>query len=400
MMRTCTWSESAAAAWPDWPLFSSAAAHASPAPIRPHPPHSSAWPIKARASAPCRQRKNLPAETEWLVASAAIPANHPELVEAHRRGLPIVTYAQLLGALMAQRHGIAVSGTHGKSTTTAWLAYTLRKAGLDPSFVVGAECTQLGGGSGVGDGRHFVAEACEYNRSFLNLRPQTAAILNIEEDHLDYYSDLAAITEAFSAFANRVPPEGLLVINGQDAQAQKIAKSIAADVETFGPRSPRHLARSRCHPTRRPLRVQCRPARATTRPRTPRHTRRAQRRQRAGRRSAGHPRRRAVERHPRRPARFPRRLPAIGNPPRNPAVLRWWTTTLTTRLKSAPHCGRHASASTRASSGASSSRTSIRAPVSCFRISRGASSWPTTTIVPRIYFVRDSRARAAGRQRH
>ena len=178
--------------------------------------------------------ESVPADAEWLVVSAAIPADHPETVEARRRGLPIVTYAQLLGALMAQRDGIAVSGTHGKSTTTAWLAFTLRQAGLDPSFVVGAECVQLGGGSGVGDGPHFIAEACEYNRSFLNLRPRTAAILNIDEDHLDCYGDLAAIAEAFAAFAGHVPSGGLVVVNGHDAQACSLTQGLAAEVETFG----------------------------------------------------------------------------------------------------------------------------------------------------------------------
>jgi len=175
-----------------------------------------------------------PPKTELLVASAAIPSQHPELLEARRRGIPVIKYAQLLGALMALRHGIAISGTHGKSTTTAWLAFTLRETGLDPSFVVGAEARQLGGGSGVGDGPHFVAEACEYDRSFLNLRPKAAAILNIEEDHLDCYENLAAILESFARFANLIPFGGLLVTNGKDANCRTIPTGLAARVETFG----------------------------------------------------------------------------------------------------------------------------------------------------------------------
>ncbi len=177
---------------------------------------------------------SVPPETELLVASAAIPEQHQELLEARRRGIPIIKYAQLLGALMAQRHGIAVSGTHGKSTTTAWLTFVLKNAGLDPSFVVGAEAEQLGGGSGVGDGPHFVAEACEYDRSFLNLRPRGAAILNIEEDHLDCYENLAAITRAFAQFAQLVPPGGLVVLNGQDRNCRSVPRAIPARVETFG----------------------------------------------------------------------------------------------------------------------------------------------------------------------
>jgi len=176
----------------------------------------------------------VPPETRLVVASAAIPPDHPELLETRRRGIPVLKYAQLLGALMSRYDGVAISGTHGKSTTTAWLTFVLRRAGLDPSFVVGATVAQLGGGSGVGAGPHFIAEACEYDRSFLNLRPRRAAILNIEEDHLDCYPDLAAIRDAFAAFACNVPPDGLIVLNGQDPQCRSLAPHIAAHVETFG----------------------------------------------------------------------------------------------------------------------------------------------------------------------
>ena len=194
----------------------------------------------------------IPPETELLVASAAIVDQHPELVEARRRGITVIKYAQLLGALMAQHDGIAVSGTHGKSTTTAWLAFVLRKAGLDPSFVVGAEAEQLGGGSGVGDGPHFLAEACEYDRSFLNLRPRAAAILNIEEDHLDCYEDLAAITESFRQFAALVPTDGLIVVNGQDPNCRAITADLGINVETFG-----HDARDTWQATELKLRDGC-----------------------------------------------------------------------------------------------------------------------------------------------
>ena len=178
--------------------------------------------------------ESVPAETDLLVASAAIAADHPEVREAQRRGLPVMKYAQLLGALMAERRGIAISGTHGKSTTTAWLAYTVRRAGLDPSFVIGADVEQLGGGSGVGDGPHFIAEACEYDRSFLNLAPTAAAILNIEEDHLDYYRHLDEIRDAFCDFARLLPHDGRLLINGQDERSREVAERIGRTAETFG----------------------------------------------------------------------------------------------------------------------------------------------------------------------
>jgi len=181
-----------------------------------------------------QRAETIPAGAELVVASAAIPADHPELREAARRGLNVLKYAEMLGLLMSQREGIAISGTHGKSTTTAWLAFALRQAGRDPSFIVGAECEQLGGGSGVGDGPHFVAEACEYDRSFLNLHPRAAAILNIEEDHLDCYGDLPAITAAFADFGRRVPADGLIVLNGGDPRCRSVKDQLAAPVETFG----------------------------------------------------------------------------------------------------------------------------------------------------------------------
>lgn len=177
---------------------------------------------------------DVPDDAELLVASAAVPVQHPELVEARRRGIPVIKYAQLLGGIMARHDGIAVSGTHGKSTTTAWLAFTMRQVGLDPSFVVGAEAVQLGGGSGVGDGPHFIAEACEYDRSFHNLRPRTAVVLNIDEDHLDCYENLAAIAESFRQFLNLLPPDGLAILNGQDPNCRAIAATLGVKYETFG----------------------------------------------------------------------------------------------------------------------------------------------------------------------
>jgi UDP-N-acetylmuramate--alanine ligase len=191
--------------------------------------------VEQGAAVTTQQRAEaVPMQTDLLVASAAIPADHPELLEARRRGIPVLKYAELLGILMSRYDGIAVSGTHGKSTTTAWLAFVLRRAGLDPSFVVGAWVEQLGGGSGVGDGPHFVAEACEYDRSFLNLHPQRAVILNIEEDHLDCYQDLDAIGEAFAAFARGVPAAGLVLLNGEDQRCRRIAAELRATVQTFG----------------------------------------------------------------------------------------------------------------------------------------------------------------------
>lgn len=178
--------------------------------------------------------EHLPNPCDLVVHSAAVPDDNPELVEARRRGVTTTKYAEMLGNVMRLRSGLAVAGTHGKSTTTALLAYILREAGRDPTFVVGAGVEQLGGSSGVGNGRHFVAEACEFDRSFLNMTPDRAAILNIEEDHLDCYSDLDAIIDVFRSFAAQVPSDGLIVANGDDAAVTSALAGARAAVETFG----------------------------------------------------------------------------------------------------------------------------------------------------------------------
>jgi UDP-N-acetylmuramate--alanine ligase len=165
---------------------------------------------------------NLGSQTGVVVISAAITEDNPELKLARERGCDVYKYAEMLGVLMNRYEGIAISGSHGKSTTGGWLAYCLCRAGLDPNFVIGADITQLGGSSGVGDGRHFVAEACEYDRSFLNLKPRIAAILNIEQDHLDYYKDEDDIVAAFTDFALGIRAGGLLIANGQDRNVAKV----------------------------------------------------------------------------------------------------------------------------------------------------------------------------------
>lgn len=188
----------------------------------------------ATAGARILTAESLPADAELVVASAAIPESHPELVAAAARGVPLLRYAEMLGVVMKFKQGVAISGTHGKSTTTAWLAFVLREAGFAPSYVVGAGVEQLGGSSGAGEGQHFVVEACEFNRSFLNMHPTFAAILNVEADHLDYYSDLDEIVSAFREFADTVHPAGLLVINGDDPACRRVIGRRRPNVETFG----------------------------------------------------------------------------------------------------------------------------------------------------------------------
>ncbi|MHC4423788.1 MAG: UDP-N-acetylmuramate--L-alanine ligase [Planctomycetota bacterium] len=179
---------------------------------------------------------NFNPETDAVVISAAISEDNPELKLARKRGCKIYKYAQMLGELMNCYDGIAISGTHGKSTTSGWLIYLLKQAQLDPGFIIGADITQLGSSSGVGDGRYFVAEACEYDRSFLNLKPKIAAILNIEQDHLDYYRDEQEIVDAFGEFALGTREGGVLIANGTDSNVAKVISRLPAGLrcETFG----------------------------------------------------------------------------------------------------------------------------------------------------------------------
>ena len=181
-----------------------------------------------------QQGENIPQCCDLVVYSAAINEGNPELIAAKERGIEVVKYSRMLGRMMAHSDGIAIAGTHGKSTTTGMVAYVLLAGGFDPSFVVGATVDQLGGPSGVGKGKHFVAEACEFDRSFLNLEPKYAAILNIEEDHPDCYRDIGEIIEAFKQFAAKVPADGLVVVNGDDRDALKTVADATCQVETFG----------------------------------------------------------------------------------------------------------------------------------------------------------------------
>jgi len=171
---------------------------------------------------------------DLVVISAAIPESNPELEVARRRNVPVIKYAALLGQITRGFDCVAVAGTHGKSTTTAMTAHVFREAGLSPSFIFGAQSDQLGGSSAAGVGPHFIVESCEFDRSFLQLRPHMAGVLNIEPDHLDCYQSFEAIVEAFGDFARLVDDSGLVICNGGDRWARAASRESGATVETFG----------------------------------------------------------------------------------------------------------------------------------------------------------------------
>jgi UDP-N-acetylmuramate--alanine ligase len=170
-------------------------------------------------------------ETDLVVRTAAVPDSNREFLAAQAYGIPTIKYADLLGQVMAERYGIAVAGTHGKSTTTAMIAYAMLQCGEDPSFVVGGTVPQLGGGSRSGLGEAFIAEACEYDRSYHKLSPRAAVILNIEEDHLDCYKNIDEIVESFRQFAALVPADGMVLANGTDARVLQALAGCKAPME-------------------------------------------------------------------------------------------------------------------------------------------------------------------------
>ncbi len=173
-------------------------------------------------------------ETALVVRTAAVRDENPEYEFAVRLGIPTQKYAQLLGEVMSQRFGVAVAGTHGKSTTTAMLCYALLRCGTDPSFVVGGHVKQLGGGSRSGHGPHFVAEACEYDRSFHQLRPRVAILNNIEAEHMDCYGTLESLLESFRDFAELVPHDGLVIARGDDSNIQRLLADLDRPKQIFG----------------------------------------------------------------------------------------------------------------------------------------------------------------------
>ena len=186
---------------------------------------------------PCAVRpddETLPDGIDLVVYSSAIPEDHPQRKAAAGRGVPQWRFAEMLGALMAQRTAICVAGCHGKTTTSALISAALLHVEEDPSFLVGGTLSHFGRGARAGDGPVFVAESCEFDRSFHAHRPRVAIITNVDEDHLDYYADLAEITESFRVFAARLPSDGVLLVNDAHAAPFEHDARVVARVERYG----------------------------------------------------------------------------------------------------------------------------------------------------------------------
>ncbi len=160
---------------------------------------------------------------QMLVTTVAVPDENAELRAAAEQKLSILIRAEMVARLMEDRTSVCVAGTHGKSTTTALIAFMLHKAGLDPTFLVGAEMNNLKTNAGVGNGEHIVVEADEYAGAFLHYRPNVAVVTNVEPDHLDYYDTFANVVDAFRRFMSQVTPDGVRIVGVDDPTAHSLA---------------------------------------------------------------------------------------------------------------------------------------------------------------------------------
>ncbi len=174
------------------------------------------------------------ADADVVVFSSAVARTNPELAEARARSIPVIPRAEMLGELMRIKEGIAIAGSHGKTTTTSLVATVLREAGLDPTVVIGGKLNALGSGAARGAGDLLVAEADESDGSFLHLVPAIAVVTNIDPEHLDHYGDLEGVKDAFVAFANHVPFYGLVVACLDHPVVQDVLPSIEKRTATYG----------------------------------------------------------------------------------------------------------------------------------------------------------------------
>lgn len=183
-----------------------------------------------------QKAENITDDIDCVVYTAAISRTNPELIEAVAHKIPMLTRAELLGQLMKNYDTpIAVSGTHGKTTTTSMISHILLEGKVDPTISVGGILKAIGGNIRVGSSETFLTEACEYTNSFLHFFPKISVILNIEEDHLDFFKDLEDIRHSFHQFAALLPSDGTLVINGEITDYPEIYQGLDCNVVTYGP---------------------------------------------------------------------------------------------------------------------------------------------------------------------
>ena len=173
-------------------------------------------------------------DADVVVVSSAVRPTNPEVVEARARAIPVIPRAEMLAELMRLKHGIAVAGAHGKTTTTSMVALMLDRAGLDPTAVIGGRLSAFGSNARLGRGLYMVVEADESDGSFLRLSPVVAIITNLDREHLDHYGTFDRMLDAFAEFANKVPFYGAIVVCGDDPHLSALRPRITRRVVTYG----------------------------------------------------------------------------------------------------------------------------------------------------------------------
>lgn len=182
-----------------------------------------------------QKASNITNDIDLVVYTAAIHPDNPEYSAAKEKNIPMIPRAELLGEIMSNYNvAVGVSGTHGKTTTTSMLTEVMVEAGLDPTVSVGGILPSIGGNLRLGESSNFITEACEYTNSFLSFFPTIGIILNIEEDHLDFFKDLDDIRHSFKSYASLLPEDGLLVINSDINDYQYITSQVKCPVVTVG----------------------------------------------------------------------------------------------------------------------------------------------------------------------
>lgn len=180
------------------------------------------------------RKSNLPHHTGAVVYSSSVSDGNPEIAEATKKRIPILHRSEVLAELFNSKNGIAVTGTHGKTTTTSLIAVMLYKTGLDPTAIIGGEVKEFGGNAHLGSGEHVVAEADESDSSFLNLKPFYSVITNVEMEHLDHFKSMADIKAAYRAFADNTKPGGTLFYCADDENLKSAIKGYKGKKESYG----------------------------------------------------------------------------------------------------------------------------------------------------------------------
>jgi UDP-N-acetylmuramate--alanine ligase len=180
------------------------------------------------------REENLAGDPSVVVISTAVKFSNPEVLEARRRNIPVIPRAEMLAELMRMKYGVAVAGSHGKTTTTSMIAAVLSAAGLDPTMVIGGRVRALGSNAKLGQGEMLVAEADESDGTFLLLSPTIAVVTNIDREHMDYYQTMERLTESFLAFINKVPFYGLAVLCLDHPNVRALIPKVKKRFVTYG----------------------------------------------------------------------------------------------------------------------------------------------------------------------